>query len=224
MTEEIFKEQLNNTKGKQNMETKINIESDTQVSTANKRLHFTKANLKARGWTERTISIFYPEPDEERLNGFSRNGKTKLYLSEKVTAIEETATFKEFRAKNNNRVKSAKEGAQKAAITRCQSLLDYVWNLKIEIPYLEKEQLLTYTIEYYNNHKRDKGEFDFLTLNSDPYFLNRIARNYIFYELTDYSETLNYVKKQGGKGFLYDRLSRNIDEEIKNVYPWLNNY
>src|SRR5262249_14851935 len=114
---------------------------DEQDIPTNKQIerHFTKSQLKERGWTDALISRFLDSPDETRTNPHYRSGPPiKLYKMQRVEKIEVSAEFRKF----YETLKGKRDAAQKAVATKKQKIADYVATVKIEVPQLAKDELI----------------------------------------------------------------------------------
>lgn len=179
----------------------------------------TKTDLKSRGWTEKMISHFLPNPDMIADNPYYRCAPdVKLYDLIKVETIESSREFIDFKSKLRKRI----EGAEKAVETKYKKLKEEIDCFDYHIPVFEKKELLEAAIKAYNNYQFEIENYDKdASINSDWEFLIRITNNYIRHNLTDYEDYLYKIEKRVGKYSAYYEIRKKMDSKIKEAYPWL---
>lgn len=185
----------------------------------------TRARLKSeRGWTDKLIKIFLPEPDLTRPNPNYKSGPPMLLFSiARIEAIEHTDEFKmqqECAAKR-------KEIAKKGVSTKLQQLREWVNTVEIDVPVFEKEELIKWACDHYNEMQVER-EFEgrptcgmMAATDSDPKFLERICVNFLRHCLTKYEEHLDEISGKVGFIYGYQEIRRKILFKISKSYQWL---
>ena len=171
----------------------------------------TTSELKDRGWTKTLIRRFLPTADATEPNPKYPNAghPMKLYQLKRVEAAEATD---EFRAASILSMKR-KESAQKGVLTKEAKMQDYVDNLIVEVPHLEKEELI------------GKARKNFLSLDvpdSDSMTTERICVNYLRHCLTSYENVLDSIAGKTGCQDAYFEIKEMVLQEIAATYDWLN--
>lgn len=168
--------------------------------------------LKERGWTETTIRKFLGEPDKTTVNPHYRSGPMcRLYLEDRVLAIESTPEWQEAKARSDKR----KISSAKATATKTEKLLsEYIPRLQVDqaLSKLPLENIQEYAIESYNEWNWGNGRR--ADKCSDKDFLERITKNFIRHELTNYDELLEDVQGKTGKNKFYDIIRSKISDAI----------
>lgn len=169
-----------------------------------------KSDLFSRpGWTEAGLKNFGIVPDAERENPhYRRAASVKLFLLEKILAFEKTSQFREWLEKNLSRSVSA----QKAVITKTESLLDKVKKFNVSVR--KVQNVVDRGIRSYN-----EWNCTCVTRNENREFLDRITVNYIRHNLTRYDENLYEIFGKTGKSQAYMECNRRIYLAIARVYP-----
>ena len=184
--------------------------------------------LKRNGWTAKAVKLFLPTPDKETTNPRYKNASPqKMYLLSTIEKIEDSEAFLLFLEGNNKRTAAA----QKAVETKRRKIMDYVNNIKIEVPIIEKTKLLNDSITHYNEYQEylfyNKGGYKkqdqpFLaSTSSDALFLKRITLNYLRHNLTNYEDELTEIFGKTGTDEAYDVLKERINKAILTQYNWL---
>lgn len=184
-------------------------------------LYLCKTDLKNRGWTDKLIKTFLPEPDEERINPYYASADmVKLFLLEKVEAIEKSPEFIVLQDGTRKR----REAAKKAAATKRDTLMKYINSLEISIPKLAEEELVQCACDHYNLLQQERNrQYISARPNSDKSFLQRIMVNYLRHEMSNYEYELERIAGKTGKMEAYDELRAKILHEIGEQYPDLFN-
>jgi hypothetical protein len=99
----------------------------------------TTRQLKARGWTDSLIPAFLSKPDETRCNPkYSSAPRMKLYKKEGVEDVEISEEFKSPKEAANKR----REAGKKAVQTKQARMDEYLANLEIDVPEMERDELI----------------------------------------------------------------------------------
>lgn len=187
--------------------------------------HIATATIKKdRGWTELLIRRFLKAPDLIVDNPHYKSASPmRLYLIEKIEAIEATPEFKIMMESANGRKKKANQ----AVDTKRNKILAYVSNLKIDVPEMPEDELRKKAVKSYNDFKeqrameRDDFEFEPATVDADDAFLNRISLNYLRHRCTRYEKELNQIFGKVGVDDAYVILKEKINNSILEKYPYL---
>jgi hypothetical protein len=185
----------------------------------------TKARLKSeRGWTDKLIKMFLPEPDLTSPNPNYKAGPPMLLFKiDRIEAIEQTD---EFKVQQKGAAKR-KEAAKKAVATKLEQLWEWLDTVEIHVPVFEKSKLIKRACDHYNDMQMER-EFEGrstsgmeATADSDPKFLDRICVNYLRHCLTKYEEHLDEMSGKVGFGDGYEEIRRKIFSKISENYQWL---
>ncbi len=94
-------------------------------------------------------------------------------------------------------------------------LFAYIEMVSIKIKYVPEPILTQLAINEYNNWNNSYGvRFRYLTENSKPEVLDRIKKNYIRHNLTNYDEILREIKGLEGAGKVYPILKWKVMNRI----------
>ena len=185
----------------------------------------TKSCLKGeRGWTDKLIKTFLPEPDLVLPNPRFRSGADMQLF--KVSRIELIEKSEEFKAQEQGTAKR-KASAKKAVETKLERLQEYLANVKIEVPVLSKDELIKRACQHYNSIQswRENEGRKTCGMTADKYsatdFLERICVNYLRHALTKYEQHLDEISGKVGVYDGYLEIRHKIFEKISGVYPWL---
>ena len=185
----------------------------------------TKSRLKVeRGWTNKLMKNFLPEPDETKLNPHYKSGPPMLLFKiQTIQEIEQTESFQKAKHKTEKR----KRAAQKAVEKKRDKLNDYLGTLKIEVPIYSKTNLVSLACKHYNEIQQQREAEGLATCGliatpaSDPQFLRRICVNYLRHCLTSYEVYLDKISGKVGFAEGYETIRRIIFDQIAVGYPWL---
>ncbi len=181
-----------------------------------------QSTLLKRGWTKAMIKEYGLEPDKEVRNPHYRcSGDMKLYLLDKIEAIEADAWFKTRYAKSLKRRESAREAANRVAQRKFQETMDYVDSIQIELPDWKKEKVFKKAIEHYNDlwtyrGKYDKYIYDWQYLDDET--LERLTTNYFRHGYFDYDEVLDSLFGEVGVSFAHTVLKERINTAVHDKY------
>lgn len=185
----------------------------------------TKSRLKSeRGWTDKLLKTFLPDPDLTKPNPNYKSGPPMLLFSlEKIEAIERTEEFQLEQAS----VAKRKQSAKKAVETKLEQMWKWLDTVQIHIPTYDKAKLIKRACDHYNNMQEER-EFEGLstcgmeaTTDSDPKFIERICVNYLRHCLTKYEEHLDKMSGKVGFAEGYEEIRRKIFAKISESYQWL---
>lgn len=185
----------------------------------------TRSDLKNKmGWTDGMIKRFLPNPDEIKPNPIFRSASAmKLYSIDRIQNIEITEEFKNYK----NRAIKFKSSSKKSVETKRENALNWVSNLNISIPVIERNNLIKLAVDHYNQIQFDRDSCGLssnlcsATTKSDLSFLERISVNYLRHCMTDYDYFLETMYGRVGINDIYFKLRDRIFQEISNKYPWL---
>jgi hypothetical protein len=138
----------------------------------------------------------------------------KLYRSERVEQAEKSPAFREAKKKQKRR----HGAAQKARATKLARIAQYVGSLKIEVPELEKDELIRLACANYNAGSREGPK---ASESSDPEFLARISVNYLRHSGTQYEQNLKKIAGRMGAGDAYLDIKTKVLNAISAAYRWL---
>jgi hypothetical protein len=187
-------------------------------------LHCKTPELRERGWTTAAIKKLLGAPDKI-VDNYNAYGVTHLYLRDRVEAVEKTKEFQCWLAKSVNR----KAGAVKATKTKHKATMQYVKDLKIEVPVRPLIEIISDACDHYNSSDRRVDDYYYASvqnndtatelLNDENGFYQRITVNYLRHELTDYEYELHRVLGKVGVDDAIDSLRQKIYNAIGRAYP-----
>lgn len=184
-----------------------------------KKLYITLSKVKERGWTSGLIEKFLGLPDSTAKNPHYSKRPIKLFLLERVEAIENTDSFKEKISKMEKQRESSRERMLIASNDKRKLLIEYIQSLKIKIKKIDYPNLLKKAIDNYNDHNGYSGQI--ANKDSDKKFLDRIRVNYIRHCCTRYDNELENMFGKVGKNEGYVLLKCRILDVISKTYPYL---
>lgn len=169
----------------------------------------TIAKLKSRGWTNGLINRFLPTPDETRPNPRFRTvgNPMKLYNAERVERIEASGEFQAAKQKTIAR----QAAAERAAETKRDAMDDYLSNLTIDIPLMEKETLI----------QAARANFRSLGYQEAYPSDERICVNYLRHCESKYEKELSKLKGKIGAQDAYFEIKQKVLDQIEFTYDWL---
>lgn len=188
--------------------------------------HFTRNQLKARGWTDAMIRDFLGEPDSETKARFFRYWvPVWLWRVKRTVAVEQTDEWKTRLEKAKVRQAAGKKALQ----TRKDKLKEKVASLKIRVPHYEWDTLVEHACDHYNAYHGERSQWrheDFeswqpATSDSDESFLHRIIVNYLRHEKTPYDSWRSWLLKQPGGEEAFVLLCQKVYTAIKESNPEL---
>ena len=192
---------------------------------------YTKSELLKR-WSKKLIDDYFPICSEERDNPQYRCASPmQLYDIAKVRYIESTDAFKADYAKVLKRKTAALERAER----KREELIMYANGVQINIPTIEKDELIRRACKSYNRFHRPiqrpwedyyafrerRLYWNEASKDSNEEFLKRITINYLRHKCTCYDKELEKFFKKVGKHEAHDALQERINEAIKQKYEWL---
>jgi len=185
----------------------------------------TKSRLKSeRGWTDKLIDTFMPEPDATAVNPNYKSGPPMLLFSVKrIERIEKREKFKAAREK----AEKCRSAANKSVGTKMKKTMEEVSRMKISVRTLKKEKLVNCACIHYNRMQNSRAwqglpssETE-ASPKSDAKFIARICVNFIRHNLTKYEEHLDDIHGLTGASEAYLEIKRKIFSAISDAYPWL---
>ena len=187
--------------------------------------YLTTSRLKERGWTDTMIKKFLGEPDATRDNPhFKCAVPMKLYELKRVEKVEKRKTFVAAQEASAPR----KYSAAKGVATKREKAMEYARTVSIHVPTMNYDKLVKEACWSYNEwHEYDRRGYhnEYFTpadVDSDPVFLHRITMNYLRHECTSYEQELYKLFGKTGVHEAHDILQRRINDEIRRIYPELN--
>lgn len=171
---------------------------------------FTTPQLKSRGWTKSLIQSFLMLPDETRPNPKYPNAGSpmKLYRCDRVEEIEASDDFREAK----RRADARKESAKKGVATKSEKMWDYIDNLTIEVPLMEKEELIEAARR--NSYSLDLRDGICLSIE-------RMCVNYLRHCATKYEYELAAIARKTGAADAYFDIKKMVLDAIADKYDWL---
>jgi len=185
----------------------------------------TKSRLKSeRGWTDKLLKAFLPEPDLVKPNPNYKSGPPmQLFEEARIERIENTSQFK----KQFNATIGRKQAARKAVATKMEQLRKYLEAVEISLPALPRDDLIDKACRHYNDiqwQREAEGRKTcglLATKDSDRVFLDRICVNYLRHCLTRYESHLDKMSGKVGFGEGYREIRHKIFSKISGEYQWL---
>jgi hypothetical protein len=185
----------------------------------------TKSRLKSeRGWTDKLLKMFLPNPELEKPNPNYRSGPPmQLFSLERIEAIEQTEEYKTQRGITAKR----KEAAERAVETKWEKTQQYLDAIEIKIPILDRAKLVERACRHYNNMqdwRAAEGRYTpdlRATPDSDAKFLERICVNYLRHCHTKYEDHLAEMSGKVGVDGGYEEVRHKVFAEIAVKYEWL---
>ena len=115
----------------------------------------------------------------------------RLYRLARVESVEASVDFQEAQAKRQPR----RDAAQRALVTKRQTIAEYVENLEISVPCLSRKELIERACGSYNaNHEGGSRAYQ----HAEPAFLERICVNFLRHSLTEYERHLEEIAGKVG--------------------------
>ncbi|CCH01228.1 hypothetical protein FAES_3219 [Fibrella aestuarina BUZ 2] len=186
--------------------------------------------LDRKGWTGAMLKTFMAVPCKFRRNPHYKSGHAvKLFSLTRILEIEATELWQQAAAGAITRSKRAQTGVQ----TKRARLTEYLENLVIEVPSIDRQVLIEAACAHFNKRQDAKcwrgyergrdveWEWEPATSDSDWPFLQRITTNYLRHELTHYHHELNRLYGKVDADQSADRLKERVNEAIWKAYPFL---
>lgn len=171
---------------------------------------FSRPDLMGRGWTDSMIRKFLPSEDANLPNPKYVNAgdPMKLYERKRVERIESSDEFQDAKRASEKR----KISAQKAVETKRSKLDAYVRGLKIEVPMMEKETLISEARQNFRTLCRPDS-----VRQSDE----RKCVNYLRHCCTKYETELEAIAGKTGAKSAYYEIKEKVLCAIADHYDWL---
>lgn len=175
-----------------------------------------KSDVLERGWTQTLIKQFLGQPDKIRGNPRGRY-PISLYSIDRINTVEDTEDWIVANSKSLIR----RQASAKGRATKYKKLREYIDNMKIDVPKLEREQLIKKACANYNAMQNYYGRSGKASPKDAEEFLDRISVNYLRHELDDYEDALDHIKGKAGKSEVYLEIKDNVLDAIAEAYPYL---
>ena len=133
----------------------------------------------------------------------------KLYTVQRVEQAEASKMLNGSRSRQPRR-----KAAEKSIATKKARIAEWVAQLKIEVPRLDKEHLIKAACEHYNRKNHDGGP---ASRHSNPDFLARICVNYLRHCLTSYEKHLAEIEGKVGVSKAYGHRRRCLWQSRQNT-------
>lgn len=177
-----------------------------------------KQSLKERGWTESLIKKHLGDPDVRKTNPrYKSAAPTCLYDDARVARIEATVEFHLDLERASRRRESAGKGVDRRR-EQTQALLDA---LRIEVPLLEWDELVTHARRSYDNLQFVRGGEFKTSSGFDERFLHRICVNFLRHECTEYEVDLLKLSGHVGADEARFGVKCKVLDAIAERYPTL---
>jgi hypothetical protein len=146
------------------------------------------------------------EPDDTYQNPYYRSAQpARLWSRRTLAALKRRTAFREFVVGAASRSKSALSATEtkvKMLVAECEAWKPDLCTLRWDREPWTLDVLVTAAVDAYNDRQkaRDDYDSDYASVNSSPEFLDRITRNYIRHNLTDYDALLASIRGRAGVG------------------------
>jgi hypothetical protein len=200
-----------------------------RANAAGYRSDFTSAaGMKEHGWTRTAIEKFLGEPDKLAVNPHCGSGPPmRLYEVKRVLRAQRSKTFQRWLEGKHSSSQTRSEAALKAAAVKREQTLQYVEELKIEVPVLSDREVLEQACQHYNERdllsEKSARVPDVSHLDEVEEFYRRITVNYLRHEMTNYESELRSLHGRTGVDDAIDLLREKIYTAIGEAYPALRN-
>ncbi len=178
----------------------------------------TKALIDVRGWTKTGIKKFLGAPyrTEQCHRDYVGDYVVYWYLTTSVVAAEATPAFKAFQEK-----KAARSGAARKGVSaKYEKTMDFVHQLDIQVPQVDRETLVRRACDFYNARANERGPGPAsASIDSDPAFLAQITVDYIRQNLTDYEAALHAQFGKVGVEDAVEAIRNKVYTAIAEAYP-----
>jgi len=176
----------------------------------------TKTSLiKDRGWTDRLIKLFYPEPEKTLPNPrYKKASPMSLYSRIKVNEIEQSAEFlAEF-----EKVKKRRLVAKKVVAKKRKETIDMAEEISFIFPKISLADARKRGLQQKRDHLMQRCEFLENYTDDD---VNRWAWNHIRHNLTGYDSTYSIARGKVGRWEFDARMVRIFAEQATEHFPEL---
>ena len=177
-----------------------------------------KSLIGKRGWTKTGIKKFLGAPYRTEQCHRDNVGDYVVYwyLTTSVVAAEATPAFKAFQEK-----KAARSGAARKGVSaKYEKTMDFVHQLDIQVPQVDRETLVRRACDFYNARANERGPGPAsASIDSDPAFLAQITVDYIRQNLTDYEAALHAQFGKVGVEDAVEAIRNKVYTAIAEAYP-----
>ncbi len=174
--------------------------------------------IKERGWSNRLITLFLPQPTSATNPWYKCAAPMKLYRMSDVLAAEASSEFQIEHAKMMNR----RSAAQKVAEDKTNELQEHMLALaaSIVIEVIDDDELIDRTLTAKEAYFSLRGDYPLLceTLVESA-TLHRWVVNYIRHNLTPYDGGLKDLPGRIGRYKVYPLYKVAILQKIAEAYP-----
>lgn len=130
------------------------------------------------------------------------------------------AAFGDWQVVPKRDAKKGRAAAAKAVETKRKRLLEVVEQVEIEVLGYPTRDVVEAAIEHYNDRAWQRGSDFGASKTSDPWFLERITRNFIRHELTDYDCIIaEELAGRVGVSEAVDALRDRVNQAIDKAHP-----
>jgi len=176
--------------------------------------YLNRSELRERGWTNRAIEQFLPEPERTEQNHYHRTGPPiESWRRSTVEATERTAEFIRWRQN------SARRKAAAAKAIRTKQLMADISLMEVTVPIMDRETLLATAIVAAQDIAADHGDYE---CKPNP---ERAAVNYLRHECSNYEYKMRQIVGTCGTtkaiARLRGKLRGKIYAAIARAYPFL---
>lgn len=178
--------------------------------------------IEKRGWTRSMATKLLQNLDYKKVKNpiYKCAAPMILYYLKDIKRIEKTKKFAQLKEKAEKRKISAK----KAVETKINKTVDIADTFSVTVKRIDLEDLREYTLEekqnWYNYNLWDRGIYRDAYL-ADEETIKRWIVNFIRHNLSDYEEQLEILEGRTGKNKGYWHFKMKLAEEMKKVYPEL---
>lgn len=179
----------------------------------------TKSDLRDRGWTQKMIETFLPDPDETARNPKYRCADPmKLYNNERVMALESSPAW----AAADEAASPRRAAARKAVRTKYEKTEQRL--AELDRPKLEAEPLEVVQRRAYRHwacRRADIGKETEPREMIDAETIARITVNHLRHEQTSYDQYLREFRGAVGAESARDEVRERVMSQISQTYPEL---
>jgi len=184
----------------------------------------TKAQLKARGWTEAAITEFLGLPDSTIPNPRSRRAAPIcLYDTVRVEEVEASDEWKAWKVESAVRSARAKATAERRREQLLQSLADWQPSFPVGDNTTLDDVIEAACVSY--NERLSSRDWDdhrsYASPRSDERFLRRITVNYLRHNVSDYDAMLDSLHGKVGINDAVDLVRERVYAAIAERFPEL---
>lgn len=183
-------------------------------------MYLNKKQLIERGWSLNLIERFLGEPDD--IKPLGKYCEEHRYWLPRIEVFENRSEeFKTAQEKYHQK----RDAGKRLARRRADKQIEAARMMPIRIREMPFEDVLVEAIWHFNSRNRGRRYDDedyyypLASKNSEEFFLQRIAVNYIRHHLTSYDSSLFAQKGKVGGSEAVPIIRRRVFEEIALAYP-----